>query len=389
MLTEEGCRLRQQRLLHALERAEIEAALIAAPRDIYYLTGLLPESKFPYPNLLYLGPGERSWLITGSTAGEPVVDEVVRYSINELFTLNPDNHRRVAELAAALAHRRQGLARMGYQREELPHSLFLAVDRAGWPRAWVEIDEILQDLQLRKDPDEVECLRRAVHANLSAYTRAQQVLGPGVNELEVLGQCQAAAARAVSEPIYHHGDYRGGAFGGPARDRPLEPGELYIIDAWSDVDGYWCDMARTWAVGGSPTDLQQSVFDHLAGILKAIPRMARAGGSTTGLWHEIDAAMREHPHLADIGLTHHAGHGVGVRVHEGPDLNRDRGGTFEPGNVFTCEPGAYTSALRGGVRLENVFHVTPAGIETLSDYPLTLVQDPECPYPSGPSGRDA
>jgi Xaa-Pro aminopeptidase len=71
-------------------------------------------------------------------------------------------------------------------------------------------------------------------------------------------------------------------------------------------------------------------------------------------------------------LIHHGGHGVGLRVHEGPDLNRDRGGTFEVGNVFTCEPGAYSPELRGGVRVENLFHLTQSGVEVLSQFPLAL-----------------
>src|SRR5207253_44092 len=83
MLTLDGCRARQERFLKRLEAAGIPAALISDPRDIYYLTGLLPENKvYAYPNLLFLGPGLRSWLATGLAEGEAAVDEKLPYEIN-------------------------------------------------------------------------------------------------------------------------------------------------------------------------------------------------------------------------------------------------------------------------------------------------------------------
>lgn len=381
MLTVEGCRARQERFLARLEEDGIPAALISEPRDIYYLTGILPENRmYPYPNLLFLGPGRRSWLATGLASGEPLVDERLVYEIGTFATLNPDNHRRLCELVREPAARAQNLAAIGYQREALARSVGEAVGLAAGPRDWVAIDEILQDLQLRKDPDEVACIRTSVGATLAGYTRAQQVIRPGISELEVMTECQAAAQRYSRRVHFYNGDFRSGEPGGFARDRKIEAGELYIIDAWSDIDGYWCDMSRAWAVT-EPTDLQTGVYEHVAGVLRGVPEMARPGRGTTDFWRELDARLREHPHLADRGLVHHGGHGVGLRVHEGPDLNRDRGGVFEVGNVFTCEPGGYSDELNQGVRLENVFHITESGVEDLSNYPLSILPDPNCPRP--------
>lgn len=121
-----------------------------------------------------------------------------------------------------------------------------------------------------------------------------------------------------------------------------------------------------------PTDLQASVYEMLKTILEDVPHLVRAGSKGTELWQTIDARIREHEHLTDIGLIHHAGHGVGIRAHEPPDLNRDREGIFEVGNVFSCEPGAYSAELNGGIRLENTFLVTDEGVKNLTEYPLQL-----------------
>jgi len=381
MLTLEGCRNRQARFLARLDAAGIAAAIISDPRDIYYLTGLLPEAAVTrYPSLLCLGPGLDSWLVTGAADGNALVDRRIVYPISEMATLNPDNHRRAADQVAECVRAGAPLGRssvpVGYQREALPYSLQCAFAAVAAPAEWIAVDEVLQELQLRKDPDEVACIRKSIAATLAGYDRAQAVIRPGISELEVMTECQAAAQRCSGTIHFYNGDFRSGELGGFARNRPIERGELYIIDAWSDLDGYWCDMSRTWSVDGEPNDLQCSVYDHLARLLKAVPGMAQVGRSTCEFWAELDARIREHPHLAKDGLIHHGGHGIGLRAHEGPDLNRHRGGTFEVGTVFTCEPGGYSTALRQGVRVENLFLVTAEGTEVLSDYPLSLVASP-------------
>ncbi|MBT4136711.1 MAG: aminopeptidase P family protein, partial [Candidatus Latescibacteria bacterium] len=227
--------------------------------------------------------------------------------------------------------------------------------------------------QMKKDADEVAMLQKAINTNLRAYDRVQEVIAPGVNELDVLAAGQQAALHAAEYVLHHGGDYQCGELGGPARDRVIQAGELYVIDAQTEYHGYWSDLCRTFAVS-EPTDLQVSVYEVLKAILEDIPNLVKPGSKGTDLWHIIDARIREHKHLKDVGLIHHAGHGVGIRAHEPPDLNRDREGIFEVGNVFSCEPGAYSAELNGGIRLENTFLVTEGGVQNLTQYPLELVR---------------
>ena len=117
------------------------------------------------------------------------------------------------------------------------------------------------------------------------------------------------------------------------------------------------------------------LLTEIAGILKDIPNLVKPGGSATELWKTIDARTREHPYLEKDGLVHHGGHGVGLRPHEAPDLNRDREGIFEVGDVFSCEPGGYGDAMRVGVRLENTFLIKADGVENLSEFPLNLIPE--------------
>jgi Xaa-Pro aminopeptidase len=368
MLTIEGCRARQERFRARLAAARLEAAVITDPRDVYYLTGLLPAS---FPVCLYLPAAGDSLLICHTDAGEVAVADRLTYETNTLYTLNPDP---LARLAGVLEQRLAGMAhvsRLGWQAESLPRRLGDLFAAALRPDAWAPVDAILGDLQQRKDPDEIALLRRANAINLAAYAAAEQAIAPGVSELEVLAAAHRAATLAAGEPIQLGGDYRSGAFGGPARARTIEAGELYIIDSGVCYRGYWSDLARTFAVG-EPTALQRSVYAHVAAVLTELPDQIRPGRDGSDLWRWMDARLREHPHLAERGLVTHGGHGIGTRVHEMPDVNRDRGGVLATGAVITCEPGGYSDELRAGIRLENAFLITEQGVENLSPYPLAL-----------------
>jgi Xaa-Pro aminopeptidase len=375
MLTIDGCKARQQRLRERLAREGIDAVVLTDHVEIYYFTGVLLSSfpDFYFPAYFYLETEGDCWLAAHTDEGDSAAGDRLAYPWHMMYTLNPDPLRQLNGVVETKLKGLEPATVLGWQKEGLPKLLADTTADAVHVESWVPVDDILAELHKRKDPDEVGLLRKSIQADLAAYTAAQRVIAPGVNELEVLAAGRKAAVEHAGEVIYHGGDYQCGSFGGTARDRRIEAGELYIIDAHSTYRGYWADLCRTWAVGGEPTDLQASVFEHLSAILSDIPDMVKPGGSATELWKMIDARIREHAHCKEEGLVHHGGHGVGLRAHEAPDLNRDRDATFEVGDVFSCEPGAYSDGLRVGIRLENTFLVTEEGTENLSEYPVEII----------------
>ena len=369
-----GCLVRQERLRALLSNLGLDAAVFHDANEIQYFTGHLSPDVLgdlaTHPAVLFVETNGRSLLISDSDVGEALVDERVSYEPHLLHTRNGDLLRQAAAILRSCLGGKS-LARIGWRAEGLPHVIATAIAETVAPDEWVAIDEQIADMERRKDPDEVETLQEAIACNLAAYDAAQLAIAPRVTELVILQAAQLSATLRAGQQVYHSGDYRAGEFGGPARDRALVKHELYIIDAWTQYCGYWSDLCRTFAID-EPTNVQCEVYGHIKDILLSVPEQLNPGMHGTDIWTWMDGRIREHPHLRETGLTHHAGHGVGLRAHEGPDLNRDRGDVLRAGDVVSVEPGAYTPELRAGIRLENTFLITETGCELLSNYPLSL-----------------
>ena len=370
MLTLAGCQSRQERFRALLANRGLDAAVLFDANEIYYFTGFPIPDWMAHPTALYLETNGISILVCQSDERDALVDERLVYEPHLLYTRNLDQ---VRQIAALLRRRLSGLSasRIGWREEGLPRAVGVAIDQAVSPDEWVGIDDDIADLERKKDPDEIELIRTSIACTMAAYDAAQMTMSERTTELVVLQAGQRSAILRAGEQVFHSGDYRAGAFGGSARDVPVGADHLYIIDAWTEYRSYWSDMARTFAIS-EPSPLQREVYGHIADILREVEGQLKPGVRGTDIWTWMDGRIRQHPHLREAGLIHHAGHGVGLRAHEGPDLNRDRGPELRPGDVIAVEPGAYTAELRPGFRLENMFLITETGCELLSEYPLSL-----------------
>lgn len=374
MLDPTWTKSRQDRLRALMERERLDLLYLSDQRDILYATGQLlnlPDAAGSFPALFALAADGSSWLVSHTMEGDALSTQRFAYEPALSATMNPDPLARLNAVVAAVVAGGSFPKRVGFQAESLPWLLQDTIARVQRPGAWVPIDLQLQATQAIKDPDELDLMRGAIRCSAAAYAAAREIIRPGVNELEVREAGHRAAVLAAGEIVFHNGDYCSGLPGGFARDRRIEVGELYIIDAWSCYRGYWSDLSRVFAVS-EPTPLQTEIHDWIAEVLRGVQDEIRPGVDGTEIWSWLDARLREHPHLRENGLRGHGGHSIGTRAHEQPDINRERGGHIEAGMVLCVEPSGYSPELNAGIRLENQFLVTESGAELLSDIPLRL-----------------
>ena len=235
------------------------------------------------------------------------------------------------------------------------------------------IDAVLWQMRRRKDADELALMRKAAACADSMYRRAREIVRPGVLETDVFVELQAAATREANEPLsaYLGNDFCSGAGGGPPRaGREAKAGEIYVIDVGPAYRGYFSDACRAFAVDRKPTDAQMTAWSAIVEALKIVEQMARPGVRCRDIYQAVFDRLLECPAGK---FPHHLGHGVGLQPHEYPHLNPKWDDVLMEGEIFTAEPGLYSQAINGGIRLENLYHVTAGGVENLIRAPLELV----------------
>lgn len=147
----------------------------------------------------------------------------------------------------------------------------------------------------------------------------------------------------------------------PESNRPVRPGETFLIDAGAQYACGTTDVTRTVWTGPGPAP--QSVREEATRVLKghiALATLVFPPG-TTGA--QIDAVARAPLWQAGLDFDHGTGHGVGsyLSVHEGPArISRAAAPVaLAPGMVLSDEPGYYVAGSHG-IRLENLLLVIPA-----------------------------
>ena len=150
----------------------------------------------------------------------------------------------------------------------------------------------------------------------------------------------------------------------------MQEGGLVVVDAGASVGGYNADCTRTFACGEISAERRRAYE-----ICLAAQEVGVAATRAGVLAREVDAAARDLIEASEFAgrFGHGLGHGVGVEVHEAPNLRAEAGETrIEAGNVVTVEPGIYLEGL-GGVRIEDLLVVSENGAEVLTTYPRALV----------------
>lgn len=156
---------------------------------------------------------------------------------------------------------------------------------------------------------------------------------------------------------------------------PLLANHLIILDIFprSARSGYFGDMTRT-VVRGKANAAQKKLWDTcLEGQARAL-KAIKPGAAGKEIHEGIKQFFADSGYPTEIkdgrwqGFFHGTGHGLGLEIHEEPRFGN---AVFQPGQVFTVEPGLYIPGL-GGVRHEDVIAITKTGCKILSEFPKEL-----------------
>ncbi len=359
-----ACRLRQQRLLAVMQRLRLDLVIVTQNQHVQYLVG--PRFEWTFSPVAAISADGRMILVAPYELKEPVAaDKTLTYEAKSLSTLRNDQRHKSSQVLIDALAKNPCARRLGVEFSscgpELTSPLGAEV---------VNIEPDLYELRRRKDPDELARLRKAIAGTAAMHARAREIIEPGVNELHVFNELQAAAVREYGEMMTGTGnDYASGERGGHPRNRKIEAGELYILDLGPAFRGYFADNTRVTAVNHIPTDEQHKAWEHILKVFSLVERSVKPGKSCKELFQEAYAWLNQ---AKPWTFNHHLGHGIGLFPHEAPHLNPNWDDIFQVGEVFAVEPGLYGEGLRRGIRLENNYLVTETGVELLTPFPLAL-----------------
>ena len=200
---------------------------------------------------------------------------------------------------------------------------------------------------------------------------------PGVTEKEVAARLQYlmllhGAEKMSFDPIVVSGENGAMPHGVPG-EKKIQAGEFVTMDFGCVAEGYCSDMTRTVAVGFVTEEMGQ-VYETVLKAQQAGIAATRAGVSAKS----VDLAARKVISDAGYGqyFSHSYGHGVGVEIHEKPNVSPANDMLLPAGAVTSAEPGIYLPG-RFGVRIENVVVVTENGCIDLAEAPKELLILPE------------
>jgi len=264
------------------------------------------------------------------------------------------------------------------------------------PAEFIALDHLLHEMRLFKSRYEIKLMQKAASISAAAHRRAMQVCRPGMMEYqlesELLHEFMQGGSRSPAYQSIVGGGANGCVLHYTENSAVLQDGDLVLIDAGAEYEGYASDITRTFPVNGKFRPAQKAIYElvldaQLAAIEVAVP------GNNWNQPHEaaVEVITRG---LLDLGLLHgklaknlkeqtyrrfymhRTGHWLGMDVHDVGDYKI--GGEWrllEPGMVLTIEPGLYIAGgskdvpkkwWNIGVRIEDDVLVTRDGSRVLS-----------------------
>ncbi|HYH40602.1 MAG TPA: Xaa-Pro aminopeptidase [Burkholderiales bacterium] len=258
-----------------------------------------------------------------------------------------------------------------------------------------DVHVLLDEMRLFKDDAEVAIMRRAAEISCAAHRRAMHTARPGVGEFTVEAELLHEFRRNGSQAPAYTSIVASGAHACVLHyvenSGVLQDGELLLIDAGCELDGYASDITRTFPVNGRFSGPQRDVYEVVLAAQAAAIAQVKPG---TPWIAPHDAAVRVLAQgFVDLKLLpgsvqevletesyrqfymHRTGHWLGLDVHDAGDYKRDgEWRDLEPGMVLTVEPGCYIRPAPGvpaqfagiGIRIEDDALVTAEGCEILT-----------------------
>ncbi|MBP7416919.1 MAG: aminopeptidase P N-terminal domain-containing protein, partial [Pyrinomonadaceae bacterium] len=275
------------------------------------------------------------------------------------------------------------------------------------PHTIIDPTPIIGEMRLHKSDKEVALMQKAATIAAEAHILAMKKVRPGMNESQVESLMEAYMRDQGASGVAYNSIIGGGdnatILHYVENNMPLKDGDLILIDAGAEVEGYASDITRTFPVNGKYTKAQREVYDVVLDVqLKCIDFTVVGNTHQKRQEYSIELLTEGMKQLGLLkGKTkdlikkksymkyymHGVGHWLGLDVHDAGryfvDQQAKQSKPYAPGMVLTVEPGLYIppsdksapAKYRGiGIRIEDDVLVTKEGNLNLT---AKVTKDPD------------
>lgn len=321
------------------DSVNIDAMLISYPNNIYYLSGFKGSA-----GELFI-TRDTTYLITD-----------FRYISQAKMQTNNVEIINIAEGEKKIFGKiinSHGIKKIGFEGNYITYNKFLKLKNIFENCSIISVENIVENLRIIKNENELSSLKKAAEIADYAYEKVQPLIKAGMTELEVAAMLEYEMKSKVAtgtsfETIVASGK-RSAMPHGTASNKVICNGEFVVMDFGCIYNGYCSDITRTVAIG--------SVSDKMVDIYNKVLKVQE----------ECLLKIKENEYAKNIDLFardmfkkwgideffgHSLGHGVGLDVHEMPNLSRISDIILEKNMIVTVEPGIYFEN-EFGVRIED------------------------------------
>ncbi|MDP4162595.1 MAG: Xaa-Pro peptidase family protein [Bacillota bacterium] len=358
---------RLEKLTGWMKENNIDVCLVTSTENVFYLSGfycvpherLLGLAVFQESEPFLVCPGMEKHDAKSSGWNQ----EIIGYSDIE----NP-----WALVEKAVKNRINGARRIAVEKEHMNVERYEHVSKIFPTAEFISAEDKLKSLRMIKDASELKIIQEACALADYAIEVGVQELSEGKTELEVLSAVEfALKKKGVKKMSFATmvltGKNAASPHGSPGQTK-IQKGDLVLFDLGVVIDNYCSDITRTVAFGDI-NDKQREIYNTVLKAQRAAVEASRPGVSCA----EIDLTARRIIEEAGYGeyFPHRLGHGLGISVHEAPNMTSANELILEEGMVYTIEPGIYVPNV-AGVRIEDDIVITSNGAEMLTKFPKDL-----------------
>ncbi|GGA22305.1 M24 family metallopeptidase [Paenibacillus physcomitrellae] len=351
---------RVSKVRKALLERQLDGLLVASPINRQYLTGFTGSAGY------VLITADKAYLLTDFRYMTQAPQQAVDFEVIE------EHRQDTLDIIKGLLEAGK-VKRLGFENELMSYSTYVKYSEALKPFELVPASGLVEEIRMFKDEEELAVMKEAADVADRAFLHMIDVIKPGITELDGALELEFfmrknGASATSFDTIFASGE-RSALPHGAASSKVVGTGELLTMDFGALLKGYCSDITRTVMVG-KPSEKQQEIYNI---VLEAqLHTLEHLRPGMTG--READALARDvitrHGYGDQFG--HSTGHGLGMEVHEAPNLSKVSDTVLKPGMVVTVEPGIYIPGF-GGVRIEDDVVITETGVRRLTESTKELI----------------